>query len=361
MRKMTVDNQVAEQVRTDGAASRVSQDRPQPRPEGRGRRLIGQLFTNYGVLLFFLALAVAFVILLPDRFPTGANIQAIVGDASIPIIVALAAMLPLVAGEFDLSVGANLGFTAILSAWLSIQGWELVASIGVALLVSLLIGLVNAVLVAFVGVNAFIATLGMATILAGGNLFLTGGAVLFEGISPSFTALADGNLGGIPLVTFYAVAVVAVVWYLLERTPRGRYLRSTGLGRDAARLSGVKTTTYLVSAFLFSALLSGLAGVLLTARTGSATPTAGPDFLLPAYAAAFLGATMIRPGFFNVFGTVAAVFALAIGINGLNLMGSPFWVPNVFNGTALLVAVSASLILGRRSARRRARGGGDGQ
>ena len=140
---------------------------------------------------------------------------------------------------------------------------------------------------------------------------------------------------------------------MLERTPYGRYLRATGLGREAARLSGVGTSRYLTSSFVFAGLLSGLCGVLQTARFGSATASVGPDFLLPAYAAAFLGATTIRQGMFNVLGTVVGIALLAIGINGLTLAGAPFWVPSVFNGTALIVSVSASVLVSRMRRRER--------
>ena len=137
----------------------------------------------------------------------------------------------------------------------------------------------------------------------------------------------------IQVVIAYALVLVLAVWYLLERTPFGRYLRATGMGRPAARLSGVRTERYLTSSFVLAALLASFAGFLLASRSGSAPPTLGPEFLLPAYAAAFLGAATIRPGFFNVWGTVVGAFLLAVGSNGLTLMGAQTWVANVFNGS----------------------------
>ena len=120
------------------------------------------------------------------------------------------------------------------------------------------------------------------------------------------------------------------------------------MGREAARLSGIATRRHLASAFIAAGLMAGLAGTLQTARFGSAPSSVGPDFLLPAYAAAFLGATSIRRGMFNVWGTVVGVILLAVGINGLSLAGAPPWVPPVFNGSALIVAVSAAVIVARR-------------
>jgi ribose transport system permease protein len=138
------------------------------------------------------------------------------------------------------------------------------------------------------------------------------------------------------------------LYYVLEKTPFGRYLRATGMGRDAARLSGVRVDRYLAASFIAAGILAAVAGALVASRGGTASPALGPEFLLPAYAAAFLGATTIKPGYFNVWGTVIGVVLLAVGSNGLTLMGAQTWVTNIFNGVALMIAVSASVLVGRR-------------
>jgi ribose transport system permease protein len=155
-------------------------------------------------------------------------------------------------------------------------------------------------------------------------------------------------LFGLPAMVFYFFGVAVIMWYALEQTSIGRYLQATGLGRGAARLSGVRTDRYLAGAFIVAGLIAAFAGILQTGRTGSASPSAGPEFLLPAYAAAFLGATTIHRGRFNVWGTVTGVLVLAVGVSGLGLLGAPFWVGNVFNGCALIVAVSFAVIVGNR-------------
>lgn len=312
----------------------------------RAGRVLPRL-SDYGVVLFLLLLIVGFSVALPDRFPTWANVQSILGDQAIPGLLALAVVLPLAAGEFDLSVAATLGFDAVLAAYLTSHGTAVPLALLLCVLVGCVVGACNAFLVVRVGVNAFVATLGTSTILAGGNLLVTGGATIYQGIPTGLTDLSQRTLLGLPLVVFYFFAVALVLWYLMEHTPFGRFLRATGMGRDAARLTGVPTARYLTGAFVLAGAIAGLCGVLETARVGSATASVGPEFLLPAYAAAFLGATTIKRGRFNVWGTVVGVFVLAVGITGLTLGGAPFWVPNVFNGAALILAVSVAVLVGR--------------
>ncbi|MFE7841710.1 ABC transporter permease [Streptomyces sp. NPDC057474] len=304
---------------------------------------------NYGVVLFLLLLIIGFSIALPDRFPTTENLTVLLGDNAVPGLLALAVVLPLAAGEFDLSVGATLGFTAILTAQMTISGVPVSVAILAAILCGAFIGAVNAVLVVRIGVNAFIATLATATVLSGLNLLVTNGRTLFQGIPDGLKVIANSKLLGLDLPVYYFLIGALILWYLLEHTPFGRLLRATGMGREAARLTGVRTSGFLASSFVLAGAIAGLCGALQVARVGSATASMGPEFLLPAYAAAFLGSTTIRRGQFNVWGTVVGTFLLAVGITGLTFAGAPFWVPNVFNGGALIIAVSIAVLVGRRT------------
>lgn len=321
---------------------------------GRGPTLLARVAADGGVVIFLLLLIVAFSIALPDKFPTTANFQTILGSQAVPTLLALAVVIPLVAGEFDLSVGGTLGVTSVFTAWAASKGLAVPLVFLAAIGIGCVVGSINGYLVTRIGVSAFIATLGMGTVLTGGNLLMSGGNVLYEGIPTSLTKIAGREILGLPVVVYYALLLAILLWYVLEWTPMGRYLRATGTGREAARLTGVRTDRWLFASFVIAGAIAALAGFLQTARVGSAPPDVGPNFLLPAYAAAFLGATTIHAGRFNIWGTVVGVLVLAVGITGLNLAGAAFWVPPVFNGTALIVAVSVAVVVARRNTARAA-------
>jgi ribose transport system permease protein len=337
-------------TKTVTASPPANPDSPTTRRDGSSarKRHVADTVGRFGLAIFLLLLVVAFTAWQPDRFFTSTNLVNILSGQAVPIILAIAALFPLAAGEFDLSIAANLSFVAIWVAYSSSHGWPLLVVLLSAVALGALIGAINAIFVVRIGVDAFIATLAMATVLAGFNQLVTGGEVLFNGVPVSLKNIGTQTLLGLPAGVWVALLLAVVAWYLLEFTPFGRYVRATGSGREAARLSGVRTKLTLTSVFVLTGCIAAIAGFLQTARVGSANPNTGPEFLLPAYAAAFLGATVLRVGLFNLWGTIIGALVLAVGINGLTLAGAPFWLPNVFNGGALLIAVSLSVLSGRR-------------
>lgn len=315
----------------------------------QGKSRLMDLVSTYGVVIFLIILVIGFTIAKPDRFMTVGNLSNMITDVAIPGMLALAIVLPLASGEFDLSIASVLGFCSILSAKLLILGLPLPLVILICLAVGVLVGAINSFLVIKVGINSFITTLGMSTILAGGNLLVSGGGTLFSGIPRSIKDFAMYKIFTLPMIVYYFFLLALVLWYVLEYTPFGRLLRATGMGREAARLTGVPTERYLASAFVLGSVIAAMCGVLNTGKIGSATAAVGPEFLLPAFAAAFLGSTTISPGRFNVWGTVIGALVLSIGTTGLAMMGAPFWVPNFFNGIALIAAVGIATTVARRA------------
>ncbi|MGE0170396.1 ABC transporter permease [Nocardioides sp.] len=293
-------------------------------------------------------LCLLFSLLRPDTFATLDNVRAIVLTQSVLAVLSIAVLLPLVIGEFDLSVGANLGLGAVMVPGLiSKQGLGLVPAILCGVAICTLVGAINGFMVAKVKIAAFIATLGMATIISGVVLWYTDSTAIYSGLPPALTDIARKSVVGVPLPGIYLVVIATAVWYVLEHTPVGRYLYALGGSRDAARLAGLGVDRLVLSTFAATGFLCGIGGVLQAASLGVGNPNVGPPLLLPAFAAAFLGATAIKVGVFNVWGTLVAVFTLAVGITGLSLLGVPTFIEPLFNGIALIVAVTATRYLRR--------------
>jgi ribose transport system permease protein len=298
---------------------------------------------GYALPAILVLFIIVFSFLKPDTFPTILTLNTLLRTESVSAILAIALVFPLVVGEFDLSVGANLGLGAILVTGLTSQGvMPLSPAIGCSLLAGFIVGAMNGFLVAWVGINALVATLGTSVIVTGSVFWYTHGSVFYENIPPALNALADKNVYGAPMPAIFLAAVGVVAWYVLEQTPLGRYLHAVGGSKEAAALSGLNVPRLIYVAFVISGLLAGFAGVLQSAALGSGNPNVGPAFLLPAFSAAFLGATAIRIGTFNVLGTIIAVFTVAVGITGLQLVGVEFFVAPIFQGFALILAVSAA-------------------
>lgn len=281
-------------------------------------------------------------------FLTTANLQVLIGGNTVIAIVALGSLVPLIANEWDLSIGANAGLSSISVAMALVDGYSLVYALLIGLGVGVAIGVVNALLVTRLGVNAVITTLGMSIIIDGVISLRSHGQGVTGNFPAAFINFGTENWLGIPR-TAYALALVAgFAYYMLNHTPYGRYLYALGSSRSAANLVGIKTRRILAVSFVVGGAVCGLAGVLLVARSGGADPRVGDSLTLPALAAAFLSAAAIRPGRYNVVGTLVAVYFLAVLNSGLSLAGAADYVSSFVNGGALIVGVALAVRLGAR-------------
>jgi len=306
---------------------------------------------RYALPFILVVFVVLFSALRPDTFATAANFRTILTQNSVLALLAIGAMLPLIAGQFDLSVGNVLGLGTILVTGLtSKSGLPMGVAVISALLACTFVGFVNGLLVARVGINAFVATLASGTLLGGLVLWYTNGSVIVDGIPSSLTDLGQSTVFGIPLAVVYVVVAALIVGYVLRMTPVGRYLYAVGGSPDAARLAGLDNRRLTMGAFVVSGLMAGIAGVVSAAQLGSGNPTNGISDLLPAFAACFLGSTAIRPGTFNTTGTICAVLTIATGTTGLELLGVPFYIEPVFSGSVLIVAAFATRYLQKEQA-----------
>ena len=317
-------------------------------PRGPRSSVAGTLLSRYAVVLVMVLLIVVFGIDKSGTFLTGSNLQLVVGSNSVGLILALGGLLPLIGGEFDLSIGYTLELSTVVVAVLSAHGVPMGLSLIIVLAIGAAIGLLNSIFITVIGVSSFITTLGVGTVVSAISLEMTHGNILITGIPPSLTNFAQNNVAGIPKILFPALGCFVALWLVCEHTTYGRRLLAVGLSPRASKLAGVRVGPMLGSSFVLAGILAALAGWLELGRVGSASAGVGPTFLLPAIAAGFLGATTIKPGRFNVLGTLIAVALVAIGVNGLELLGVADWVQPLFDGGVLLVAVGGAQLLSRR-------------
>ncbi len=331
---MTPDTATAARTTSPAAEEAAGQAR---RPgAGWARRAAAR----YSTVVALLILILVFGLLRPDTFLTTANLQTILSSQAVLLILTLGLTLALTVGEFDLSIGAVLGIASVIVGWLDVtHGWAIGPAIFVAIAAGAAVGLINAFLVVKIGITSLVATLGTATVLGGVSLGISN-SVVVGGIDQGFTSFMSEGPLDLPLAVYFAFGLATLLWYTYEHTPVGRYLRFVGVGRDVARLSGLPVDRYRVAALVGTSVTAAVAGVILTGTLGSSDPTVGTSFLLPAFAGAFLGATTIKPGHFNAWGTVIALYFLVTGITGLNLLGVTGWVEQVFYGTALIASVA---------------------
>lgn len=320
---------------------------------GGSARVIGALqevTSRYGVVLVLALLIVGFSIALPATFPTAGNFTTMVNAQAIVLVLAIAATIPLRAGDFDLSVAAVMTISAAIAAKVVISGQGAFVALLAVLVVGVVVGAIHGVLVVKVGVDSFITTLGSLTALGGAAYAITSSQIV-SGFPPSFVSISRTEVLGLPMLTWISWLLVVIVWYVYQRTPVGRYLLFVGGSRDAARLAGVRVDAVRIGAFIAAAVLSAIAGFLFASSIGSVDPSVSGQYLLQPFAAAFLGATTIAVGRFNAIGTMVGLYLLVVGITGLQLLGAQPWVSDVFNGVALVLAVTFAQLAARSRGR----------
>lgn len=306
-------------------------------------------FERFSGLYIGGTLILVFGLWVPDTFLTVATLKTVATQQAITAILALALLLPMAAGAFDLSVGHMMGFALVLVCWFqSAYAMNPVFAVVLALAVGAIVGVVNAIVVVRFRVNSFIATLGMSSVLNAMIFYVTDGQQVTVGISRRFTDFGRYQFYGIPSPVLFLVGLSIVIWFITEYRPLGRKLYATGGNPTAAKLSGIRTSRLVLASLIASGVIAATAGIIFGAQIGSASLSAGPPFLLPAFAAVFLGSTQIVNGRANVLGTLVAVYVLAIGVQGLLLVGVPLWVSDLFNGAALILAVALSVGRGRK-------------
>lgn len=311
----------------------------------------GEIAHRYALVFVWLVVIVLFGILRPSTFLTLANLQNILGSQAVIVVLTLGLIIPMTAGDYDLSIASVLSLSSMTVALLNVDNhWSIAAACLAAIGTGILSGFLNGAIVVMLGIDPFIVTLGSGTVIAGIVTWISNSNTI-TGLSPQLVnaVITEGPLG-IPIEFFYGLGLCILVWYVLEYTPFGRRLLFVGRGRSVSRLSGIQVSRLRWQALTISGTIAASAGVLYAGTTGSADPTSGATFLLPAFASAFLGATSIMPNRFNAWGTIIAVYFLITGITGLQLLGAQSFVQQLFFGGALIVSVALAQLGRRRDA-----------
>jgi len=310
---------------------------------------------NIGAIYVWLAIAVIFAIWAPSTFPTWATARQILDENAATGLMALSVVIPLCTRTFDLSVGFIASLSAVTASYMIAHGVPVAAAVAIAMGGALLVGLINGVVVVVMGVDSFIATLATGSLIQAFITLMTNGiAITSPRLAGPFATIGQASIGGITLPVIYTLLVALVIWFVLEHTATGRRLYATGFNPESARLAGVRTARLRFASLIVSALLAGAAGVVLASTLSSGDPQVGVPYLLAAYAAAFLGASQLRPGRFNAWGTLIAVLLLGTGVVGLGLVSAPNWAPAMFTGVVLIAALG--ITGAKRRALRRGRG-----
>lgn len=280
--------------------------------------------------------------ILNDRFWTWGNIITVLRQTSINAVIAAGMTFAILIGGIDLSVGSVLAICGAVAATMISSGMDPVFAVLLTLLLGLGIGLVNGVLISKGRLQPFIATLGTMTLLRGFTLVYTQGKpISTSGADGSaiFSKIGTGYFLHIPIPIYIMILVFIIAYYILRHLRMGRYIYALGSNEEATVYSAIKTDNVKLFVYSASGLLAALAGIIVTARLGSAQPTAGAGYELDAIAAVVLGGTSMSGGIGTISGTVIGALIIGLLNNALNLLQVPSYYQDVAKGVVILIAV----------------------
>lgn len=308
------------------------------------------------MMVIFIILSIA----MPSKFLTGINLQSMASQFPEFGLLALAMMMAMITGGIDLSVVSVSNFTGVIAALILADSIESSTPAGVAILlavlaviaVSIVCGLVNGLLIAGIGVPPILATLGTQGLFLGLAIVITQGHSV-SGFPESFMALGSGTVLGIPVPFIIFVLIALLVSVLLNRTRQGFNMYMVGSNPTVAKFSGVNNTKVLINTYILTAVLAGLASLIMISRANSMRPGYGTAYLLQAILVAVLGGTDPDGGFGTVKGLVMGIIILQITQSGLNIMSfSPFFKKFIW-GFALLAIMVINYLLHKYNERKR--------
>jgi ribose transport system permease protein len=299
---------------------------------------------NIGAVYVLIVICIVFTIWAPSTFPQMATVKQILDDNAITALAALALIVPLSAGVFDLSFAYVMSLSGVTAAhFVAANNMNVFLAALIGIGAALIIGVINGIVVVVMQIDSFIGTLATGSLVEAFISFVTGdNSINSVRLDGTFSQISQGSIGGIIYPVFYALFIAAALWLFLEHSPTGRRLYATGFNPNAARLADIRVNKLRFCGLLTSATLAGFAGVMLASSLAAGSPSAGTSYLLPAFATVFVGATVFKQGRFNAWGTIVAVLMLGTGTVGLGLVSAPLWAIDMFTGVVLIAALSAN-------------------
>ncbi len=292
---------------------------------------------NYGVIIGFIALCVIISFASP-AFLTTRNILNLLRQSAVVGVLSAGMTLIIISGNFDISVGYICGCAGAISAVLITKGFSFWAVVPVVIVFGAVVGVISGIAVAKFAIPSMIATLGMGQVVNGALLLITGGYPISVK-EPVMTYIGKESFLGIPVPIYLFVLAIVFVNFILLKTIVGRHIYAVGGNDETSRLSGIRVDGIKVLVFVLSSILAALSGVILTARVGTATATAGTGYELDAIAAVVIGGTCVSGGEGNAWKTIIGVLFMSVISNSFNLLEVHVYFQYVLKGLIILVAV----------------------
>ncbi len=307
------------------------------RDKNRLRLIISRNQTELLLVLILVLLIVFFGITSPVFLKVD-TLMKLLKQASIYGIIAIGMVFVITSSGIDLSVGSVVGLSGIIVAMCMVKGIPVILSVILAVAASVLVGLFNGILVYNAKVPPFIATMGSMTIVRNFILMITG-AKTISNLPKGFTGFASKSFLGIPYLFLTWFAIILLGLFITKKTRFGRNMYAFGSNKEAARLSGINVRATQYGVYIFSAIVCGIAGILLAARLGNGVPTSGTGYELDAIAAAVVGGASLDGGEGSVIGTVLGAMIMATLRQGGTLLGINSFIMEIIIGSLIVIAV----------------------
>lgn len=304
---------------------------------------------NIGALYILALIVIVFSIYMPVSYPTFDTVRQIANGYSINAMAALAIIVPLATRTFDLSFAYVMTLAGVTAAHFVVSGVPAAAAMALGMIAAIVIGVINGVVIVILRIDSFIGTLATGSLVLAFITYFTDDQIISDvSLSQGFAKLAGIQIAGLTGPAIYALILTAALWFVFEHMVIGRRIYAVGFNAEAAKLANINVDRIRFGALITSSTIAGFAGLCLASSLTAGSPSAGTAYLIPAFTAAFLGATQLKGGRFNAWGTLIAVITLGAGTVGLSLAAAPSYAISMFNGVVLIGALAVTSVQRRR-------------